>query len=98
MRLVEIKKIAQAMGIHTFGKKKIELIRAIQKAENSIECFGTERMRDCQEKRCLWKKDCLALNDNRNVLLDVDMLLSSGNGSARTISLIDHIFLSTSRM
>ena len=98
MRLVEIKKIAQDMGIQTFGKKKTELIRAIQKAENSIECFGTERMVDCQEKACLWKNDCLALNNDRNLLLNVDVLLSSGNGSARSISLIDHIFLSTSRM
>ena len=82
------------MGVQTFGKKKIELIRAIQKAENSIECFATARMKDCQEKACLWKNDCLALNNAIKLLLNLDALVSSGHGPARSISLIEHIFLS----
>ena len=94
MRLEEIQKMAQGIGIRTFGTRKTDLIRAIQKAENSIECYGTERMENCQEKACLWKSDCLALSNNRKLLPNLDEFLSSKNGSARSISMIAHIFLS----
>jgi hypothetical protein len=43
--------------------KKLDLIRAIQKAENNIDCYGTQRVTSCREETCLWRSDCLALNN-----------------------------------
>ena len=94
MKLEEIKKLAQGIGIRTFGSKKKDLIRAIQKAENNIECYGTKRMEHCQEKACLWKRDCIAFNNNRRLLPNLDESFISKNRSARSISMIGHVFLS----
>ena len=41
MNFNEIKRMAKGMGINTFGMKKTDVIRAIQRAENNIECYGT---------------------------------------------------------
>ena len=61
MKYNEIRAMACDLGINTYRKKKIELIRAIQKAENNIACYGTERVETCGEDTCLWRSDCLAL-------------------------------------
>jgi hypothetical protein len=45
--------------------KKTDIIKAIQRGEKNIECYGTERVYICQEEACLWKSDCMALNGNR---------------------------------
>lgn len=50
MQFNEIRKMAKAVGINTKGMKKTEVIRAIQRAENNIECYGTERVETCNEK------------------------------------------------
>jgi hypothetical protein len=55
--------MAKGMGIKKYNNmKKIDLIRAIQKAENNIDCYGTQRVDSCQEETCAWRSDCLALN------------------------------------
>ena len=58
MNLNEVRKIAKRMRINTNSLKKTDIIRAIQRAENTYDCFGTERVGYCQEEICLWKKDC----------------------------------------
>ena len=63
MKFNEIQKMAKGMGINTFKMKKIEMIKAIQGAENNIECFGTSRVEYCEELACLWRDDCLFLNE-----------------------------------
>jgi len=63
MRFQEIRRIAKDMGIGTYRMNKTDVIRAIQKEENNIECYGTERVEICQEEACLWKSDCLLLNN-----------------------------------
>lgn len=63
MRFQEIQKTAKGMGISSYRMKKTDLIREIQSAENNIECYGTERVDSCQEETCLWKRDCLTLNN-----------------------------------
>jgi hypothetical protein len=64
MKFQEIRNMAKGMGINKYNNmKKIDLIRAIQKAENNIDCYGTQRVDSCQEETCLWRSDCLALND-----------------------------------
>ena len=63
MKFNEIQKMAKGMGINTFKMKKIEMIKSIQGAENNIECFGTSRVEYCEELACLWRDDCLSLNE-----------------------------------
>jgi hypothetical protein len=65
MRFQEIREIAKDMGIGTSRMKKTDIIQAIQREENNIECYGTERVDICQEEACLWRSDCMALNGNR---------------------------------
>jgi hypothetical protein len=36
--------MAKAMGINTYGMKKTEVIRSIQRAEHNIDCYGTDRV------------------------------------------------------
>ena len=63
MRLEEIRGIAKEMGIGTYRMKKSDIVRTIQRQENNIECYGTERVDVCQEEACLWRSDCLTLNN-----------------------------------
>ena len=65
MNFSEIKKMAKDMGLKTAGMKKIDMVRAIQRAENNIDCYGTKRVETCHEDECLWRIECLALNDKR---------------------------------
>ena len=50
MKYNEVRAMARDLGIHTYRKKKIELIRAIQKAESNLACYGTERVEFCNEE------------------------------------------------
>ena len=52
-----IRKMAKDLEISTYRMKKIDMVRAIQQAENNIECFGAERVHYCGEDSCLWKND-----------------------------------------
>jgi len=49
------------MGINTYRMKKTDIIRSIQRGEHNIDCYGTERVRECREDSCLWRSDCVAL-------------------------------------
>jgi hypothetical protein len=61
----EIQKMAKNLGINTFQMKKKDMILAIQRSENNIECFGTARVEYCQELKCLWRDDCISMNENK---------------------------------
>lgn len=61
----EAKSMAKGMGINTRGMKKLDVIRAIQRAENNIECYGTQRVDMCNEDACLWRNDCISPNKSR---------------------------------
>jgi type IV pilus biogenesis protein CpaD/CtpE len=63
MKLHEIRRMAKGMGIDPKRINKTEIIRAIQKAEGNIVCYGTERVNNCQEMQCLWRSDCLYLQE-----------------------------------
>lgn len=58
MKLQEVKKIAEAMGIETTKVTKEKLIRAIQVEEGNDPCFGTRRATECGQQSCLWREDC----------------------------------------
>ena len=66
MRFQDIKKMAKDMDIYTYRMKKTDIIRAIQRAENNVECYGTDRVDSCQEQSCLWRSDCLTLNNRKD--------------------------------
>jgi hypothetical protein len=65
MTFNEIQNMAKGMGINIFRMKKIDMIRSIQKAENNIDCYGTERVEHCHEDECCWRGDCRSLNNKR---------------------------------
>jgi|GEM_PF-283491 len=64
MRFQDVQKMAKGLGVNPYRKKKMELIQAIQGAEENIPCFGTDRVNDCGEQSCLWRTDCLKVNGN----------------------------------
>ncbi len=61
MKFNDIRKIAKSMDINTYRMKKVDVIRAIQNRENNIECYGTDRVRSCNELSCSWRDDCLLM-------------------------------------
>ena len=61
MKIQEVREKAKNMGIKTSGMRKTDLIRTIQRVENNIECYATERIGSCEEHSCLWRDDCLSL-------------------------------------
>jgi hypothetical protein len=60
MDIREIHHIAGQLGINPAGKRKADLIRAIQRAEGIDDCFGLAAAKECDEKSCLWREDCLS--------------------------------------
>ncbi len=59
--------MAKAMDINTYRMKKAAIIHAIQSKENNIECYGTDRVKICNEKSCIWRDDCMGTWDNLNI-------------------------------
>ncbi|HNR14848.1 MAG TPA: SAP domain-containing protein [Thermodesulfobacteriota bacterium] len=58
MNINAVRSKAKSLGINTRNMKKTDIIRAIQRAERNIECYGSERVRVCGEVHCLWLQDC----------------------------------------
>jgi len=67
MKYNDIRNMAKGMGINSYGTKKKELIQAIQRGENNINCYGTVRVNDCNENNCLWREDCLSDLQNESL-------------------------------
>jgi hypothetical protein len=65
MKFNDIRKMAKGMGVNTYRMKKADIIHAIQKTENNIECYGTERVEYCGEDSCLWRDECLLLKHKK---------------------------------
>ena len=64
MTFQQIVKITKTKGINPQKKKKVDLIREIQNAENNITCYATARVEHCGELGCLWRVDCVAVNNH----------------------------------
>ena len=58
MKINDIRKKAKELGVKTQSSKKVDLIRAIQKAEGNVPCFSTGR-KVCDQYTCCWREDCL---------------------------------------
>jgi hypothetical protein len=65
MRFQEIQKMAKGMDINTYRMKKTDIIQAIQRKEENIDCYGTDRVDHCEEQACYWRSDCLTSNSSR---------------------------------
>ena len=61
MNMQEIRGIAREKGISPGKKTKLELVRLIQSAEGNFECFATASNKECDQRGCLWRKDCFAM-------------------------------------
>ncbi|ROR01481.1 SAP domain-containing protein [Desulfosoma caldarium] len=59
MKMQEIRAKAKALGVNSFGKKKADLIREIQRAEGNFDCFGTAQGY-CDQRDCCFRSLCLA--------------------------------------
>jgi len=59
MKFNDIRKMAKDLDIKTYRMKKSDMIRSIQRAENNPDCYGTRRVENCDEERCLWRSDCI---------------------------------------
>jgi len=59
MKIQDIREIARKHGVKAGKLDKIELTRAIQKAEGNNACFATPSVRECNQMNCLWREDCM---------------------------------------
>ncbi len=58
MKIQDIRTIASKMGIKAGKLKKVDLIRAIQKAEGNCPCYAAAG-HECDQINCLWREDCM---------------------------------------
>ncbi len=58
MKMQEVRAKAKAMGINSFGKSKVELIREIQRAEGNFDCYGRAG-ESCDQNDCCFRESCL---------------------------------------
>ncbi len=59
MKLQEMRELARLKGIEIGRlKKKMDIVRAIQRDEGNDECFMSERASACGQTGCLWLEDC----------------------------------------
>jgi len=59
MKIDEIREIAKRQGVKAGRLKKSELVRSIQQAEGSQQCFDTNNSKKCGQPGCLWREDCV---------------------------------------
>ena len=65
MNLKDIRSKAKEMGIKPNKMNKTDLIRAIQRSEDNVECYATDRVEHCGELGCLWRTDCMPREGNK---------------------------------
>ena len=57
MKMQEVREKAKALGINSFGMKKVDLIHAIQSREGYVPCFQTG-LESCDQFGCCWRSEC----------------------------------------
>ena len=58
MKMQEVRILAKKLGVNSFGKSKVELIRDIQRKEGNFDCYGTPQGY-CDQEECLFRQSCL---------------------------------------
>ena len=59
MLLQDIVAIAKKIGVDAGDLDRLELVRAIQRAEGYSDCFMTDQVRNCGQMNCLWYQECV---------------------------------------
>lgn len=59
MKMSEVRAIARDLGINSFGKSKVELIKEIQRTEGNFDCYGSAE-NSCDQADCLFRASCLS--------------------------------------
>ena len=97
MQLVKVREIACRLKLEDHGMGKTDLIRRIQRAENNLDCYGSERVKYCQEKDCLWRVDCEGLVRSKLIPNFDALRLDRKKPASRGISMISDNFLSKTK-
>ena len=58
MKMQEVRERAKRLGINSFGKRKDDLIREIQRSEGNFDCFGSAQDH-CDQADCCFRSLCL---------------------------------------
>ena len=59
MKMHEVRVIAKSLGINSFGKSKVDLIKEIQRKQGNFDCYGS--VKDyCDQLNCLFRSSCLS--------------------------------------
>ncbi|NWF75153.1 MAG: SAP domain-containing protein [Nitrospirae bacterium] len=67
MTLRELKLYAKTKGLKILNMKRENIIRAIQSLEGNTPCFGTSKVKNCDQKNCLWLQECLYYYNRLNL-------------------------------
>jgi hypothetical protein len=59
MKMQEIRAMAKGLGVNSFGKSKIDLIREIQLKEGNFDCYATSNGY-CDQLSCVFRSSCLS--------------------------------------
>jgi hypothetical protein len=59
MKMQEIRAMAKGLGVNSFGKSKIDLIREIQSKEGNFDCYATSNGY-CDQLGCIFRASCLS--------------------------------------
>ncbi|MBA3027516.1 MAG: SAP domain-containing protein [Desulfobacteraceae bacterium] len=67
MNINQVRQAAKQMNVKTVGMNKTDIIRAVQRAEHTYDCFATQRVDYCNENKCLWREDCFSANSKKPI-------------------------------
>lgn len=59
MKMNDIRALAKCLGVNSFGKTKVELIKEIQRRQGNFDCFGSAKDY-CDQLECLFRSSCLS--------------------------------------
>ena len=59
MKMNEVRTLGKSLGINSFGKNKVELIKEIQREQGNFDCFGTAKDY-CDQLECLFRASCFS--------------------------------------
>jgi hypothetical protein len=59
MKMQEVRAKAKSMGVNSFGKTKLDLIKEIQRKEGYSDCYGTAVNGSCDQTECCFRDSCM---------------------------------------
>ena len=64
MKMTEVRQMAKELGVRSFGKSKVRLVREIQKTQDHFDCFAT--VDDfCDRYDCIFRSACFEESKKR---------------------------------